>query len=124
MQSYNRKGDQLNPDVSFDASSGMLSIKGKSIPLDEHAFLDDLITWLQHYEQEPHAKTHLEIDLKYLNGKSIRSLLAIFSALKNLQNKGKEVDVEWFVPKDADDLHDLSEQMLSTLDLPHHIRLN
>lgn len=124
MDSINKKGDHLNPDIIFDQKSGNLSIRGKSIPLNTHSFLADVISWLELYSKNPQDTTSLEIDLKYMNGSSVRSLLAILYRMKAISDSGKYVKVQWNVPSDADDIIDLSEEILSNLDIPHDISLN
>lgn len=124
MNILDKKGNELSPDVQFDPSTGTLSIKGKSIPLDVDQFFGDVIQWLDQYSQNPNDHTKIEIDLKYLNGKSLRSLIALFATLKAINDSGKAVSVSWNVPKEADDLADISEAVLNDMKLPHDIRLN
>lgn len=124
MEAFDRKGDELIPDIHFDPDTSTLSIKGKSIPLNVDQFFQEVIQWLEKYAENPNEHTKIEIDLQYMNGKSMRSLLSLFYTLKSMSDAGKDVTVEWFVPKEADDLRDLSEDLLSNLEIPHHIQLN
>ena len=79
---------------------------------------------MEQYSENPKKHTKFEIDLKYLNGTSIRYLLSILMKLKAINDNGNNVMVNWNVPKDADDLRDLSENVLNDLQLPHHIYYN
>lgn len=124
MEAFDRKGDDLNPDIQFNPTTSTLSIKGKSIPLNVDQFFNEVITWLEGYAKNPSDHTKIEIDLQYLNGKSLRSLLALLYTLKSMNDSGKNVSVQWYVPKDADDLLDLSEDLLTDLQIPHNIQMN
>jgi hypothetical protein len=124
MQPLNKLGDQFNPSVSLDSQSGKLVISGKSIPLDEQEFLGDITTWLQHYINQPSEITSLEINLEYLNGKLVRSLLRILSLLKQLNDSGGKVNVDWTIPEEAEDLQELSQEVLTDMHIPHTVRLN
>ena len=124
MQPLNKLGDHFNPSVSLDSQSGKLVSSGKSIPLDEQEFLGDIMTWLQHYINQPSEITSLEINLEYLNGKLVRSLLRILSLLKQLNDSGGKVNVDWTIPEEAEDLQELSQEVLTDMHIPHTIRLN
>jgi len=73
---------------------------------------------------EPSDATSLEIDLKYMNGSSIRTLLGILYRMKAISDSGKYVKVEWTIPSDAEDLQELSQKILLSLDIPYNISLN
>lgn len=124
MDSLTKKADQFHPEIAFDQQTGQLSIKGKSIPLNADKFLGDVINWVEGYSKEPQDRTNLKIDLKYMNGNSVRTLLAILYQMKSIRDSGKFVKVHWTVPSDAEDILDLSEDILNNLELPHDISLN
>ena len=124
MNPLSKKGNQFNPDIILDQKTGNLSIKGKSIPLSTDAFLSDVIQWIEQYSMEPSDATSLEIDLKYMNGSSIRTLLGILYRMKAISDSGKYVKVEWTIPSDAEDLQELSQEILLSLDIPYNISLN
>lgn len=124
MNPLNKKGDQFNPDIILDQRTGQLSIKGKSIPLNTDTFLTDVIQWIEQYSSDPSEATSLEIDLKYMNGSSIRTLLSILHRMKTISDSGKYVKVQWNIPSDAEDLHELSQHLMKDLNIPHNISLN
>lgn len=124
MNPLSKKGNQFNPDIILDQKTGNLSIKGKSIPLSTDTFLADVIQWIEQYSMEPSDATSLEIDLKYMNGSSIRTLLGILYRMKAISDSGKYVKVEWTIPSDAEDLQELSQEILLSLDIPYNISLN
>jgi hypothetical protein len=124
MESLNKIGDNLNPEVHFDQKTGSLSIRGKSIPLNIDAFFVEVIRWLEQYQEQPHNPTNLEIDLKYLNGQSIRTLLAILTKMKKINDGGSAVNINWTIPEGAEDLLDLRKELLDNFDLGRNIQSN
>lgn len=113
METLTRKGSNLTPEVQFDPKSGKISIKGKSIPTSEADFFHELMQWLDGYVQNPNESTSMEIDLQYMNGKTVRSLLQILKQFERLSASGKSVNVDWNVPADADDIADLKQHLLA-----------
>ena len=124
MKTLNKQGDELNPRITFDDATSTLRIEGRSIALEVDQFFNETIQWLEQYAANPNEHTKLEIDLTYLNGKSVRSLLMLLYKFKSINDSGKSVNVEWYVPEGADDLQDLSQEILANLSIPHDIRMN
>ena len=93
MESFNKQGSQLHPEILFNQTTGQLSIKGKSIPLNADKFLVDVISWIEQYSKEPQENTNLEIDLTYMNGNSVRSLLGILYQMKAISDTVKFVKI-------------------------------
>lgn len=113
METLTRKGSSLTPEVQFDPKSGKISIKGKSIPTTEADFFHELMQWLESYTLSPNENTSMEIDLQYMNGKTVRSLLQILKQFEKLSASGKNVAINWNVPEGAEDIADLKEHLLS-----------
>jgi hypothetical protein len=124
MESSTKKGSNLTPEVQFDPKSGKISIKGKAIPTSEADFFHELMKWLDGYVQNPNDNTSLEIDLQYMNGKTVRSLLQILKQFEKLSASGKSVNVDWSVPADAEDIADLKQHLLSGIQSQKDIQAN
>lgn len=124
MKPLQLKGSTLTPDVNFDPSSSTLSIKGKSVPTAHEDYFNELSTWLEQYALAPNAQTTMEIDIEYMNGKTVRSLVKILNQLKALNESGNHVKVNWRVPAGADDMAEFSQDVLQNLAMPYEIHLN
>lgn len=124
MEAYYKKGNDHSPQIQFDPESSVFSIKGNSIPMDAQTFFADVVNWLERYSEHPNEHTKLEIDLKYLNGRSIQTILRLLNQMKRIDQAGKGVLVEWSVPREAEDLQELSKDILDNLSIPHHILSN
>ena len=121
MKALYKKGDNLTPEIDFNPQNSTLSIRGKSISMHPRQFFEDAIVWLEHYSEEPNEHTKVEIDLTYMNARSLKAILDILKQVKRIDSNGKDVMVEWNVPREADDLLEISEEILDDLHLQHHI---
>ena len=124
MKPLKKDAGKSTPAVTFDPDSSTLSLKGKSVPTNEVEFFQELIQWVDQYSLSPNESTKMEIDLTYMNARSIRSILVLLKKFQTLNESGKEVSVEWNIPKDADDMLEISEDIFNGIKLPHKIVLN
>lgn len=124
MKPLKREASDCTPAITFDPDASILSLKGKSVPTSESEFFQELIQWVDQYSLSPNESTKMEIDLKYMNARSIRSLLILLKKLQSLNESGKNVSVEWSIPKGADDLLEISEDLFTGVSVPHKIVLN
>ncbi len=124
MEGLYKQGNGVTPRIFFDPESSTLSIKGNSISVDAHHFFADAIHWLERYADQPNDHTKLEIDLKYWNARSIQNIMSMLNQMKKIDQSGKEVRVVWCVPEEAEDLRELTEDILNKLSIPHLILSN
>lgn len=124
MKPLNKDAGEFTPEVKFDPSSSTLSLRGKSLPINEVDFFTEIIQWVEQYTEQPNDSTKMEIDLKYMNARSIRSILVLLKKLQTISESGKNVEIEWSIPKDADDMLEISEDIFTGIQLPHKIVLN
>src|SRR5436190_14087326 len=97
------------PLISLD-HSGVLEIKGKSIPENSLEFYKPVFEWLDSYSQSPAQKTELKINLEYFNTSSSKCLLDIFRRLETLNLSGKsQVKVAWLYDADDEDMMEAGE---------------
>ena len=109
------------PYVNFDASTGHLILKGKSIPENVISFYKPLSDWLEHYIQAPKEKTVFEIQLDYFNTSSAKVLLDLLKKTEQIQTQGKgEVVLNWLYDEDDEDMMEAGEDFKTSL----RIKLN
>ena len=64
------EGSPKTPTVSFDDNTGLLELKGRSIPENSIEFYKPLIDWIDRYARDPKPKTTLHVQLEYFNTSS------------------------------------------------------
>jgi len=95
------------PAIHFVASSGVLSIKGRSNNEKAGDFYEPLIVWAEQYAENPQPKTTIFIELDYINSTSQKLLVGILKKIEKITQKQKhEVIVKWYYEKDDEDMQD------------------
>jgi hypothetical protein len=109
------KGTYLTPDVYFSAQTGVCEIKGESYQEDTFEFYNTLINWIDAYIHEVKKPLTLNLKLTYFNTSSSRALQEIFLLLKEYQEQGGEVTINWYyLMHDESMLEEAEDFQLST----------
>jgi len=117
MDAINIDGTPKTPNVKFDAQSGMIEIKGRSIPENSVEFYKPLVDWLEEYSANPKDQTVVNIQLEYFNTSSSKCILDVFKKLE-VVNANKSVVVNWYYEEDDEDMLEAGEDYESILKLP------
>ena len=78
MDSINIEGTPKTPTISFDAKSGNIEIKGRSIPENSIEFYKPLVDWLDKYCEIAEGNVNVNIQLEYFNTSSSKCILDVF----------------------------------------------
>lgn len=112
------EGTAKTPTVRFDAGSGMVEIKGRSIPENSIEFYKPLVDWLEEYANSPHEKTNVNIQLEYFNTSSSKCILDVFKKLETVYKNRNEVIINWYYEEDDEDMLEAGEDYQSILKIP------
>ena len=119
MDSINIEGTPKTPAVSFDAKTGQIEIKGRSIPENSIEFYKPLVEWLDKYTDIATGVVNVVIQLEYFNTSSSKCILDVFKKLENLHSKNKtEVVINWYYEEDDEDMLEAGEDYQSILKIP------
>jgi hypothetical protein len=119
MEPLKLEGSPKTPTVTFDAVSGKLELKGRSIPENSIEFYKPLYDWIEAYAANPQAETQLNVVLEYFNTSSSKCILDLFKKAENLNNGGKtKVTVYWHYEEDDEDMLEAGEDYQAILTLP------
>ena len=110
------------PYIDFNAGSGYLLMKGRSIPEDPESFFGPILTWLDEYFKETEKESVLEFRLEYVNSGSSKYILELLRRLQKLVVTGKPIKIIWCFETDDESIEDLGEHFKHTVDLPFEIR--
>lgn len=118
MEPISIEGTAKTPSVKFDAETGVLEIKGRSIPENSIEFYKPLVDWLEGYASSAKEKTVVNVQLEYFNTSSSKCILDVFKKLEAL-NKGKsDVMVNWYYEEDDEDMLEAGEDYESIIRVP------
>ncbi len=113
------KGTNKTPSIRFDPETGILEMKGRSIPENAVEFYKPLVDWLTDYAKNPKDKTEVNIQLEYFNTSSSKCILDVFKKLEEINKKeGKEVVINWYYEEDDEDMLEAGEDYQSILKIP------
>lgn len=111
------------PMVHFDPNTGVLEIKGRSIPENSVEFYKPLMDALDKYASSPKPETKVNVQLEYFNTSSSKCILDFFKKLESINNKGTKVTVNWFYEEDDEDMQEAGEDYQTIINLPFEMHV-
>jgi hypothetical protein len=111
------EGTPKTPTVNFDADSGVLEIKGRSIPENAVEFYKPLVDWIGSYGDNAKDKTEVNIQLEYFNTSSSKCILDVFKKLESINNKSSIV-INWHYEEDDEDMLEAGEDYQAIINIP------
>ena len=110
------------PSIIFTSDTGMLEIKGKSIPENSLEFYRPVFEWLDNYSLSPSPSTIMKVSLEYFNTSSSKCLLDIFRRLETINLSGKSnVTVQWHYDSDDEDMMEAGEDYQALVKVPFEL---
>lgn len=107
--------DYFIPSVKFDVQTGMCEIAGESFLEDTVEFYKPLIQWLEDYTTKIKKPIAFIIKLTYFNTSTSRSILDLLNVLKDYEEDGGEVVINWhYDENDIDMEEDIEDYMIDT----------
>ena len=118
MESILIEGTPKTPTVNFDATTGIIEVKGRSIPENSIEFYRPLVEWLEEYSKEPQDLTTVNIQLEYFNTSSSKCILDVFKKLEAIKKARNEVIINWYYEEDDEDMLEAGEDYESIIRIP------
>lgn len=113
------EGSAKTPTIKFDSNSGVVEIKGRSIPENSIEFYKPLIDWLEKYAIKPQPNTTVNIQLEYFNTSSSKCILDVFKKLENINKSGNSsVIINWHFEEDDEDMSEAGEDYKAIINVP------
>ena len=118
MENLEIEGSHKNffvPTVSFNAKTGICEISGESFLEDTVEFYRPLIDWIEEYMTSVAGPIALIIKLTYFNTSTSRSILDILNLLRDYEESGGEIVVNWhYDENDIDMEEDIDDYVIDT----------
>ena len=115
MEDIRIEGTPKTPTVHFNAASGSLDIKGRSIPENSIEFYKPLMDWIEEYAKSAQPKTTVNIQLEYFNTSSSKCILDLFKKLEAVNN---EIVINWYYEEDDEDMLEAGEDYDAIINSP------
>lgn len=117
MENILIEGTTKTPTVEFDGVTGVMVIKGRSIPENSIDFYKPLVDWIESYSTSPKDKTVLNMRLEYFNTSSSKCILDVFKKLELIKKAGKDVQIQWHYEEDDEDMLEAGEDYDAIIDI-------
>lgn len=118
MESIALEGTPKTPTVNMDGGTGIVEIKGRSIPENSIEFYRPIVEWLDEYSKEPQQLTTVNIQLEYFNTSSSKCILDVFKKLEAIKKARNEVIINWYYEEDDEDMLEAGEDYESIIRIP------
>jgi hypothetical protein len=111
------EGTPKTPTVNFIADSGVLEIKGRSIPENAVEFYKPLVDWIANYGVGAKDTTVVNIQLEYFNTSSSKCILDVFKKLESINAKSS-ITINWHYEEDDEDMLEAGEDYQAIINIP------
>jgi hypothetical protein len=120
METLTIQGTPKTPTVEMNVDSGIIEIKGRSIPENSIDFYRPIVEWIDKYADSAVAETKVNIQLEYFNTSSSKCILDVFKKLEQVYKKNgdKGVVINWYYEEDDEDMLEAGEDYQSILKIP------
>lgn len=122
MENLDIRATNSTPLISFNADTGKLLMKGRSIPEDPSEFYERVFHWLERYFSETDQDTEMEFRLEYANSGSSKYILELLRDFQQYTSAGKNIRVIWCYELDDESIEELGEHYKNTVNLPFELR--
>ncbi|MCA6363855.1 MAG: DUF1987 domain-containing protein [Bacteroidetes bacterium] len=112
------EGTPKTPTINFDMNTGLLEIKGRSIPENSIEFYKPLVEHLERYAQKPLGETNVNIQLEYFNTSSSKCILDVFKKLETIAKGGSQITINWYYEQDDEDMLEAGEDYQAIINVP------
>lgn len=121
MESLKIEGTSITPSVEFDEKSGVLNLKGRSIPENSLDFYQPIYSWLDAYISNPASKTIMNVQLDYFNTSSSKCILDILKRIDKIDDGGNDVLIKWYYDESDEDMMESGEDYMDLLEAPFEL---
>jgi len=118
MEPINIEGTAKTPTVKFDSTTGIMEIKGRSIPENSIEFYKPMVDWLDEYANSSVDQTVVNVQLEYFNTSSSKCILDVFKKLEAINKGGSKVLINWYYEEDDEDMLEAGEDYESIIRVP------
>jgi hypothetical protein len=118
MESIYLEPTAITPEIDFNFNSGILKLKGRSIPENPSDFYVRILDWMKEYYKSPAGLSEIWFEMEYINSGSSRFILEILRNIKKYQEEGKKTIVKWYYEEEDEAILGLGEYYRDLIEMP------
>mgnify|MGYP005827925061 FL=1 len=118
MELLSIEGTPKTPTVTMNPNTGVIEIKGRSIPENSIEFYKPIVDWIDEYSKSPQPNTLVNIQFEYFNTSSSKCILDVFKKFEMLKKNKADVVINWYYEEDDEDMLEAGEDYESIIKVP------
>ncbi len=122
MEDYIQEACIQTPTIHFSHKTGVMVIKGRSIPDNPEAFWGGIVTWFDKYMADPHPQTEFRIDLEYFNISSSKRILFLLYKLNEITERGLSAKVQWYYREADEEMYEVGQDYAFMVKVPFEFK--
>jgi len=115
------EGTDTTPTVNFDYHSGLLEIKGRSLPEGSEDFFKPLLKWVNEYANAPQPETIMNINFVYIKSSCFKIMYDMFKVFEKVHADGNDVAINWYYEEDDDEIREMGADYSAVINIPFTI---
>jgi len=116
MDSLRLENTSKSPSVNL--ISGLIEIKGRSIPENPKKFYKPIYDWIKKYGINPEPITTINLNFEYIDTSSSKWVLDLLRLLDDINGKSNtEIKVNWYYEEGDYDMFDLGMHLKSFINI-------
>ncbi len=121
METLELQAKNNTPYINFDASTGIMVMKGRSTPENSVEYYEPITNWVLNYIQSPAANTIIKVQFEYFNTSSSKCILDVLKKFAEIHKAGKSAKVEWYFEEDDEDMKEAGEDYGDIVKMPFEV---
>ncbi len=109
---------KYTPEISFNAETNILDLKGETYPENTAEFYAPVFKWLEEYLQQLGGQeVTVNMEIVYFNSSSSKVLMDLFDRFEEAINEGKKITINWIYDKEDDSALEYGEEFQEDLEV-------
>ncbi|MEY5048008.1 MAG: hypothetical protein RLZZ175_1367 [Bacteroidota bacterium] len=121
METLELQAKNNTPYINFDASTGIMVMKGRSTPENSVEYYEPITNWVLNYIQSPAENTIIKVQFEYFNTSSSKCILDVLKKFAEIHKAGKSAKVEWYFEEDDEDMKEAGEDYGDIVKMPFEV---
>ena len=106
MENLNLPASVTTPNIKFNEETGICEVSGESYMENSVKFYEPVFKWFNDYVEQNGSSIKLIMKLEYMNTSSMKHIYNLILLMKQIKDKGLNVEVEWHYDEDEIDLEE------------------
>lgn len=115
-------GKEDTPYIYANPEEGLLEISGRSLPEEPIEFYEPILKWVLEYLESFDKPLSIKFWFEYFNTSSAKQIFLILENLDKFYQKGKKIDLKWYVSASEDpDDSPVIEELVDLIEIPFEV---